>query len=233
MIEGLNPPLTESEAIRSDLLIEGDGNLEIYYAPMDWVRPTARVAIVGITPGKRTMRIALETAAEGLQAGEQEELFLDRVKSRASFSGMRKQLIDWLDQLELGGHLGLDSSAALWSDDGDAASLLQPTSSVRYPVFKSGANYSGSSPSIVQSSMLRRYVRDVLSEELKQIPDALVVPLGKRVDEALGWLASRGGIDPARILSGFPHPSGANGHRHRQWTENVEQLRMRTARWFG
>ena len=92
-IAALSLPLRASEVLRPELLIERDGPLEIYYAPMDWVRSAAKVAIVGITPGKDTMRIALETAAAGLRAGEPEEVFLDRVKSRASFSGMRKQLI--------------------------------------------------------------------------------------------------------------------------------------------
>jgi hypothetical protein len=230
-IAALRPPLTVSEALRREFLIEREGSLEIYYAPMDWVRPAAKVIIVGITPGKETMKVALETAAAGLQAGEPEPVFLDRVKSRASFSGMRKQLITWLDELDLHAHLGLDSCAALWTTG--AERLVHPTSSARYPVLKDGANYSGSSPSIVQSPMLRRYVDGVLSEELAQVPEALIVPLGKRVDEALSWLVGRRAVHSARILSGFPHPSGANGHRHRQWEENGERLRRQTDRWFN
>jgi hypothetical protein len=140
-----------------------------------------------------------------LRAGDPEDVFLDRVKSRASFSGMRAQLIGWLDEIDLHRHLGLGSSAELWTEN--AQHLLHPTSCIRYPVLNNGTNYSGSSPTIVRSSMLRRYVEDVLSEELAQTPEALVVPLGKRVDEALSWLAARGAADSARILSGFPHPS--------------------------
>lgn len=229
-IAALRLPLSGSEVLRPELLIERDGPLEIYYAPVDWVRPAAKVAIVGITPGKDTMRIALETATAGLRADEPEEVFLDRVKASASFSGMRSQLIAWLDELDLHRHLDLDGSAELWTVR--AKRLLHPTSSIRYPVIKRGANYSGSGPTIVQSPLLRRYVRDVLSAELAQANEALIVPLGKRVDEALAWLATQGLVDPARILSGFPHPSGANGHRHRQWRDNSEQLRMQAARWF-
>ena len=42
----------------------------------------------------------------------------------------------------------------------------------------------------------------------------------------------QGIIDASRVLSGFPHASGANGHRHSQWADNVDRLRMQTARWF-
>ncbi len=230
-IAALRPPIADSEALRREFLVDREGPLEIYYAPMEFVRAAAKVAIVGITPGKQTMKIALETAAAGLHANEPEEAFLDRVKSRASFSGMRTQLVSWLDELDLHTHLGLASSAELWSARGEH--LLQPTSSIRYPVLKSGANYSGSGPTIVQSPMLRGYVERVLSQELGQLPEALIVPLGKRVDEGLSWLAARGVVDSRRILCGFPHPSGANGHRHRQWAENADTLRRQTARWFA
>jgi hypothetical protein len=212
------------------LLVERDDTLEIYYAPMDWVRRGAKVAIVGITPGAGTMRIALETAAAGLRAGQAEEDFLDRVKARASFSGMRGQLITWLEELELDRCLGVDGCSALWEERGQH--LLHPTSCIRYPVFKAGQNYSGSNPSIVRSPMLSRFVETVLADELDLIPDALIVPLGKRVDEAPRWLVSRHRLDELRVLSGFPHPSGANGHRHRQWQENRGHLRDRTADWF-
>jgi hypothetical protein len=81
--------------------------------------------------------------------------------------------------------------------------------------------------------MLRRYVEAMLSEELARTPEALGVPLGKRVDEALSWLVAREAVDSARILSGFPHPSGANGHRHRQWSQTTRGYGQQVDRWFN
>ena len=165
------------------------------------------------------------------EMASRKKVFLNRAKSRASFSGMRTQLITWLDELDLHRHLGLRSSAELWT--ASAEHLVHPTSSIRYPVLKRGANYSGSGPTIVKSPMLRRYVQQVLSDELEQVSEVLIVLLGKRVNEALSWLAARGAVDAARVLIGFPHPSGANGHRHQQWKDNAERLRQQTDCWFS
>jgi hypothetical protein len=51
-------PITEGDLMRPTFRLERDGRVEIYYAPMDWLRPNALVAIVGITPSKGTMRVA-------------------------------------------------------------------------------------------------------------------------------------------------------------------------------
>jgi hypothetical protein len=48
---------------------------------------------------------------------------------------------------------------------------------------------------------------------MRQLPDALYVPLGPKVSEALEWAAPRAGIQEAQVLSGLPHPSGASGER--------------------
>jgi hypothetical protein len=58
-----------------------------------------------------------------------------------------------------------------------------------------------------------RFARDILALELESVPEAVIVPLGKSVEEVLAVLAAEGRIRPGRWLSGFPHPSGANGHR--------------------
>jgi hypothetical protein len=33
------------------------------------------------------------------------------------------------------------------------------------------------------------------------------------VTDALAWLSTQGVLDPSRVLSGLPHPSGANAER--------------------
>lgn len=61
-------PLEDRDLTKPQFLLDREGRLEIYYAPVDWLRPTARSAVVGITPGKDTMRIAYQTVVDGLAA---------------------------------------------------------------------------------------------------------------------------------------------------------------------
>jgi len=176
------------------------------------------------------MTIAYQTAADRLAAGESTATALRRVKSEAPFSGFRDQLIEWLEFLGVHRHLGLSDGAALWESEGRR--YVQSTSAVRYPVLKKGKNYSGRNPSLTSNPILERYVLEVLAPELAMIPDALVIPLGVAVDEATDLLVEKGLLDAHRCLSGFPHPSGANGSRKKTWSENKAALRKATTAWF-
>lgn len=230
LLRELPHTVTDRDLIDERFLIQRDGRLEIYYAPTDWLRPQARIAIVGITPGKDTMRIAYQTVVDGIAAGRPLPAVLDDVKRRAAFSGFRGQLVAWLAALDVHRHLGINSAADLWEH---GAELLQPTSAIRYPAFVAGKNYSGRNPDLVKHPLLRAYLYQTLAPELALIPNALVVPLGEKVAEALQLLGTDGLIDLDRCLIGFPHPSGQNGHRMRNWTENQGALKQRTAAWFA
>jgi hypothetical protein len=59
-----------------------------------------------------------------------------------------------------------------------------------------------------------------------------VVPLGEKVSDALRLLSAEERIDPSRCLTGFPHPSGNNGHRMHKWSQNRRALKRQTAAWF-
>jgi hypothetical protein len=145
-----------------------------------------------------------------------------RAKQRASFAGsMRKHLTAMLDGLGLPSLLGIASSESLFSED---RGLLHTSSAIRYPVFVQGRNYTGHSPRILDTPSLRWFLDNVLPEELCQVPQAAIIPLGKSVSEVLDYLASRGSIERGRCLLGFPHPSGANGHRVREFEENFSRL---------
>ena len=222
--------LRPSDVMASQFVLFEQGPLSIYYAPMDWLRPTARIAIVGITPDRQTMLRAFQTVVDGLRAGEPSRRLLNHVKSQASFSGSRATLVGWLDELRIPENLGLESSADLWTPDGQA--LLHPTSAIRYPAFRNGANYSGTNPKLTRHPVLREYVTRTLAPELERIPDALVLPLGVRVQEALEVLIASGQLDSHRCLLGFPHPSGANGHKTDQWARNRLRLRRKVTSWF-
>jgi hypothetical protein len=206
-------------------------DLVIYYAPVDWLWPTARIAVVGITPSANTMLIAHRTAARRLADGGGARAALQAVKREAPFSGFRPRLVERLDALGVARHLGVASSAALFEHP--HMRLLHATSVVRYPAFKNSENYSGQSPRLLsRRGILRRYVYDVLAPELALIPQALVVPLGDRVDEALSALAADELLDPARCLVGFPHPSGLNRYSDERWKINHARLKRQVNRWF-
>lgn len=51
------------------------------------------------------------------------------------------------------------------------------------------------------------------SKEAAQLKNAIFVPLGPKVSEALAWMTAEGAIDGSRVLDGMPHPSGANAER--------------------
>jgi hypothetical protein len=152
------------------------------------------------------------------------------VKSAAPFSGFRDRLIGWLEYLGVHRALGLSTAAALWNADGHR--YRHSTSAVRYPVLKHGNNYTGRNPSLVGHSILRGYVLDVRAPELAMIPGALVIPLGVAVGQATDLLVREGRLDPDRCLSGFPHPSGANGIKDREWAANRDALRRAVTAWF-
>jgi hypothetical protein len=223
-------PLAVADILKPAFRLERDRRLEISYAPMDWLRPAARVAIVGITPGKGTMVIAYQTAVEGLAAGRSAAAILNEVKSRAAFSGFRRPLITRLEYLGVHRHLGMQSAAELWTPAGERH--LHSTSAIRYPTLVDGEDYSGRNPQLTSRPALRSYIRELLAPELAKIPDALVIPLGVGIDAAITLLVDEGRIDPARCLVGFPHPSGRNQSGAPQWEANRSKLKRRVSAWF-
>ena len=114
-----------------------------------------------------------------------------------------------LDGIGIPEALGLGTSAELFTVQ---SSLPACDFGRGESVFEAGKNYTGSSPTIPESALLRPYL-DVLADEADQVAEAIIVPLGKAVETALRWLIDAGRVDEARCLFGFPHPSGANAHR--------------------
>jgi hypothetical protein len=118
-------------------------------------------------------------------------------------------LIAMLDHVGLSEVLGLSSTASLWNGD---ARLVHFTSALRYPVFVDGANFSGT-PSMVSTRMLRAHLFQWFATELTALRDAIFVPLGPKVAEAVELVAREVGLNRDQVLSGLPHPSGANAER--------------------
>jgi hypothetical protein len=206
------PPadLRDVAMVRARLRIAVDGDLEICYAPLEYVNANAKVVIIGITPGQAQMINAVAEYRRQLIAGAAYEQALRAAKLTGAFSGgMRPNLIQLLDGIGLHEALGIETCGDLF---GARSGLAHTTSILRNPVFLRGGNYNGS-PSMVSHPLLRDQVLGLFAKDIELTPDAILVPLGNRVAEALHWLASEGVIKRDRILDGLPHPSGANGER--------------------
>lgn len=117
----------------------------------------------------------------------------------------------------------LSSSRLLFSKD---QHLLHTTSLIKYPVFVKGKNYTGYSPKIARSPLLAKYAYEKFPEEIGKLrSNYLLVPLGKVVSEVIDQLVRKAKIHEQNCLFGFPHPSGANGHRRQQFQKVKSNLR--------
>ena len=207
--------------------------LEIYYAPLGYVRRQAKVALVGLTPGWQQMELSYRLAA-GLivdsQTGHNTAHVMSEIKRQMSFAGpMRRNLLKMLDELGFAKELGLASSAAIFED---RANLVHTTSALRYPVFFRERNYTGHSPKMLSRSIQVQMVEQLLGQELSQLPEALIIPMGEGATRATRHLVNIRILDESRCLFGFPHPSGANGHRHQQFAAHRQTLSDKLKLWF-
>lgn len=186
-------------------------SLESFYVPFDAFNKSAKVVLVGITPGQVQWRNALISAQQSLAFNLTEAELLSRAKAMGAFSGpMRQHLVKMLDHVGLAEKLGIHSTASLFDQD---AHLVQMSSVLKHCVLMDGKNYTGSSPNMLKNTFLRQHIEDYFVQEVQQLPHALYIPLGKSVIEVLHHLSSLGYLQPEQILDGFPHPSGANAER--------------------
>lgn len=231
-IESLPPgSLSKEQLFVKQLLLHEEQDMSIYYVPYEYVNTSAKVMIIGITPGFTQMEVAIRSAREDLVNGVAYDLIDQRAKKLASFAGsMRKNLIDMLDQIGLPAALGIKNSELLFYELRD---LLHTTSAIRYPVFIKGKNYTGHSPVILKSETLYHYAESIFLPELLAVKDALVIPLGKSVSDVVKHFADKGWIDKERCLFEMPHPSGANGHRKSQFEQNKAQMQQQVITWFS
>lgn len=202
--------LIDVKSLPVSLQIDGDASLTTYYAPFDYVNTRAKIVLVGVTPGFTQARNALIAARNGLKAGESHSAALIAAKQVGAFSGsLRPNLVGMLDYLKLNQWLGVSTCDELFAN---ASHLVQTTSVLRFPVFINDANYNGT-PNMTKHPMLQKMLREYFVQEVKMLPNAIYVPLGPIVSEAITWVSSQGLIDISHVLDGIPHPSGANAER--------------------
>lgn len=220
-IKALPASLPDNMLLADPFLLEEDKErgLQVYYTPFEYVNPKAKLIIAGITPGLHQMKQAYFTAIE--TSGTDEEI-LKTVKREASFHGtMRKNLVAMLDELKLNDHLGLETCGQLFDTHNY---LLHSTSILPHAVFYKGRNYNGSIPKILKTPLLKKYAEEYFPGNIEGIKETLIVPLGVNVQAVIEELAAKELIPRHRLLGGFPHPSGGNGHRFRQFAEHKDRM---------
>ena len=223
------PAPADVAAFPAELRLYSDPALDVFYVPVEHQNPTARLVLLGLTPGFHQARVAFDAFATAIASGAPVHEALASAKHSAAFAGsMRANLCMMLEAIGIPSRLGVADAAALFVPP---QRLVHLTSALRYPVFKAGRNYSGS-PAPTTHPELRRMIEFLLAPELAGVPSALVIPLGKAAQSAADLLIHLNQLDPARVLRGFPHPSGANGHRKQQFTSYLPAMRLRVACWF-
>ena len=195
-------------------LLEKEKNIEIYYAPFDYINSKAKIVIVGITPGLQQMLQSYEVINQGKS--------LKEVKDLSSFKGsMRTGLIKYLDELKINDILKIKSCESLFNKN---SRYLHTTSLVKYPVFDKGKNYSGAN--ILKKKILLDFIEKNFLEELKTLNKSIIIPLGNTVSSTIEYLNNKYNLKLACFLKGFPHPSGANARKNIQFKENKRNMKI-------
>lgn len=187
-------------------------NLECFYAPFNHVNTSAKLVIIGITPGRTQMNRAISTAAQWNHSKDIDEMFV-MVKKQGSLSGaMRSNIVNMLNKLGYAKRLEIECSSLLWStefEDVHFCSLL------KYPIFIRGKDYNGT-PHPLKVPELYELLMNEFVKDLQQLPtDAELVPLGDFVAGVLVELDNMGLIKQKVFrfegqVVAPPHPSGAN-----------------------
>lgn len=192
-----------------------DGQLTCWYTPFEHVNATAKIVLVGITPGQTQLLNGLREVKAELSRGGSITDTLAKAKLVGAFSGhLRQNLVAMLDHAGFNRWLGLHSTLDLFSS---ARALVHSTSVLRHAVFYKGKNYNGT-PNMLRHSVLRRHLLDHFAVEAATLQHAIFVPLGEKAAAALHFLADEYVLPRANIFAGLPHPSPANIERIRFFT---------------
>ena len=206
--------IDKDSVISKTFLLSKEGNIEIYYAPFDYINPKAKIVIIGITPGLQQMIQSFQAIKDGKSLRE--------VKDLSSFKGsMRTTLVKFLDELKINKILKIQSCESLFNLNNQ---YLHSTSLVKYPVFDKGKNYSG--VNILKKKILLDFIEDNFLKELEIFQGSIIVPLGNAVSSTIDYLNIKHQLKLKCFLKGFPHPSGLNARKNIQFKENREEMCM-------
>ena len=201
-----------SSIVNKEFLIKKDGNIEIYYAPFDYLNSKVKIIIVGITPGLQQMTQSFQAIKDGKS--------LKEVKDLSSFKGsMRTTLIKYMDELKINKIIKIKSCESLFNLD---SKYLHTTSLVKYPVFDKGKNYSGAN--ILKKKILLEFIEENFLKELKILQNSIIIPLGNTVSSTIDYLNTEYQLNLRCFLKGFPHPSGLNVRKNIQFKDNKKEM---------
>jgi hypothetical protein len=214
MIGNINHRDDNESPIKELLLWDNkQSDLEFFYAPFEHVNTSARVVLIGITPGRTQMNRALAAASHAIKSNVSYLDAIVEVKKEGSFSGsMRPNIVNTLNKLGYQRKLGISCASELW---GEKNHLVNFCSLLKYPVFVKRKDYNGK-PSPLKIAELRSLLINGFVGDLQSIPsDAELVPLGDFVGGVLSTLDEMKLIPQhVKRLEGKviapPHPSGAN-----------------------
>ena len=211
MLPRITPQNSTDPLNASELTLGGAGPIKIVYAPFDYIETRARIVVVGITPGMTQAVNALQAAMSANRSGLSVEQSLSKAKLTASFSGgaIRNNLVAMLDAIGVARHFGVQSTDAMFQP---GATDVHFTSALRYPVFVNGKNYNGV-PDMLTTPILREQIDTYLAEEARILSSAIWLPLGPKAEAAVAHLVRQNRLTQDRVLTGMPHPSGANAER--------------------
>lgn len=229
----LPQPFHDNDILSEHFLLEKavEKDISIYYAPVEYINENATVLIVGITPGFRQMKKAYSAILSKSNHLADNEKVLHQAKMMSSYEGpMRKNLINMLNELGLPKYLGISSANELFGSENH---FIHTTGLLPYPVFYKGKNFTGSTPNILKTEVLRKYVMNCFVSDVARLKNPLIIPLGVNVAKVLHHLLNYKLLPSAHILFGFPHPSGANGHRHKQFADNKHKMQFEIASYFN
>jgi hypothetical protein len=201
----------EAAAQIPETLLASGGGDELFYIPFEHVTTSARLVIVGITPGPEQIKLAYRTVSSKLKVGLSDDAILHESKKHGAFGGptMRPKLLQQMRHFGFTRILGIEEEGELW---GERADLLHSTSVIPHAAFRKGKMFAGSFDQILRSHVFREsFERDFVASLSSLSPDALYVGLGPTPLAALDWCVEQGKIRKEQVLGAFAHPSTSGG----------------------
>ncbi|MBE6023586.1 MAG: hypothetical protein E7231_10185 [Cellulosilyticum sp.] len=222
---------TKEELLIPDLLVEESGQIALYYAAHnESFNRNAKIFMIGITPGFAQMEKSIVACKKALEENKPLEEIPYLCKKEGRFAGaLRKNISQMLDEIGLNQCLQISSTMDLFDAEDY---LMHTTSLIPYPTFVKGKNYTGHTPELIKNAFLMQYVRANIDRQVEMLKDALYVPMGRCVEEVLKLYIEEGKLKEEQCLIGFPHPSGANVNRKKQFEEEKEQMMNKVQQFY-
>lgn len=203
-----------SKAARTEATLLGrsaDGRDTLYYVPFEHMNCTAKLVVVGITPGPNQIDLAYQAAHASLKTGLADDLVLERAKKAGSFGAktMRPNLIKMLNFFGIPALLGITKADDLWNLAGRD---LHATSIVPHAAFRKGKPFAGTFEEVMTSKIFREcFERDFAATLPLMSSQARYIALGPTPLAALDWCCAQGLLKADQILGAFAHPSSNGG----------------------